>query len=105
MRNADGCPYTDSRMRRAWRLLVVEALLQATGRGRLNLKPFKTAMCGCFDGCSHLPNLTDRKETVLFDLVDWEIAGCLDRLPQTVAAREKKIASMTTENGLKAAIV
>ena len=82
----DGCPYTDSRMRRAWRLLVVEALLQATGRGRLNLKP----RCVVALTAVRLPNLTDRKETVLFDLVDWEIAGCLDRLPQTVAAREKK---------------
>ena len=82
----DGCPYIDSRMRRAWRLLVIESLLQATGRGRLNLKP----RCVVALTAVRLPNLTDRKETVLFDLADWEIAGSLDRLPQTVAEREKK---------------
>ena len=82
----DGCPYIDSRMRRAWQLLVVESLLQATGRGRLNLKP----RCVVALTAVRLPNLTDRKETVLFDVVDWEIAGSLDCLPQTVAEREKK---------------
>ena len=84
--NHDGCPYVDSRMRRAWRLLVVESLLQATGRGRLNLKP----RCVVALTAVRLPNLTDRKETVLFDVVDWKIAGRLDRLPQTVAERKKK---------------
>ena len=82
---SDGCPYIDSRMQRAWRLLVVESLLQAIGRGRLNLKP----RCVVALTAVRLPNLTDRKETVLFDLVDWEIADCLDRLPQTVAEREE----------------
>ena len=82
----DGCPYVDSRMQSAWRLLVVESLLQAIGRGRLNLKP----RCVVALTAVRLPNLTDRKETVLFDLVDWEIAGRLDRLPQTVVEREKK---------------
>ena len=86
---SDGCPYIDSRMQRAWRLLVVESLLQAIGRGRLNLKP----RCVVALTAVRLPNLTDRKETVLFDLVDWEIAGSLDRLPQAVAEREKKITS------------
>ena len=82
----DGCPYSDSRMQRAWRLLVVESLLQAIGRGRLNLKP----RCVVALTAVRLPNLTDRNETVLFDLEDWEIAGSLDRLPQTVAEREER---------------
>ena len=86
----NGGPYVDSRMQRAWRLLVVESLLQAIGRGRLNLKQ----RCVVALTAVHLPNLTDRKETVLFDLVDWEIAECLNRLPQAVAEREVKIASL-----------
>ena len=85
----DGCPYIDSRMQRAWRLLVVESLQQAIGRGRLNL----IQRCVVALTAVRLPNLTDRKETVLFDLVDWEVAGSLDRLPQTVAERENKITS------------
>ena len=85
----DGCPYIDFRMQRAWRLLVVESLLQPVGRGRLNLKP----RCVVALTAVRLPNLTDRKETVLFDLVDWEVAGSLDRLPQIAAEREKKITS------------
>ena len=89
----NGGPYVDSRMQKAWRLLVVESLLQAIGRGRLNLEHLKPR-CVVALTAVHLPNLTDRKETVLFDLVDWEIAGCLDRLPQTVAEREEKIASL-----------
>ena len=83
---SDGCPYIDSRMRRVWWLLVVESILQAIGRGRMNLIP----RCVVALTAVRLPNLTDRKETVLFDLPDWEIAGRLDRLPQTVAEREKK---------------
>ena len=87
---SDGCPYIDSRMQKAWRLLVVESLLQAIGRGRLNLKQ----RCVVALTAVRLPNLTDRKDTVLFDIADWEIAGRLDRLPQTVAEREEKIASL-----------
>ena len=85
----DGCPYVDTRMKQAWQLLVVETLIQAIGRGRLNLKPRSVIALAAI----RLLNLTDRDETVLFDIQDWEIAGRLDRLPETVKQREETLAT------------
>ena len=37
----------------------------------------------------HLPDITDRPETLLFDWEDFEIAGSLDKLSETIATRQR----------------
>ena len=49
-----------------------------------------------------LPNITDRPETLLFDWEDFEIAGGLDKLAETVATRqhfETERTNLTAESG------
>jgi len=49
-----------------------------------------------------LPDITDRPETLLFDWEDFEIAGGLDRLPETIATRQRyetERANLTAESG------
>ena len=84
----DGCPHSDWRMQVAWRSAVLEIVNQAIGRARLNLYPRTVvAITGI-----RIPTLTNREDTVLFDIQDWTIAGTLDRLPdeaaRTATARE-----------------
>ena len=83
----DGCPYVDPRMQTAWRLEVIECLQQVIGRARLNLYP----RCVVVLTAVRLPYLTDRESSVLFDVVDWKIAGDLDTLPEVVSAHEQEI--------------
>ena len=83
----DGCPYVDPRMQTAWRLEVVECLQQVIGRARLNLYP----RCVVVLTAVRLPYLTNRESSVLFDVVDWKIAGDLDTLPDVVSAHEQEI--------------
>ena len=84
----NGCPYSEWRMQVAWRHAVLEIVIQAIGRARLNLYPRTVvAITGI-----RVPTLTDREDTVLFDIQDWTVAGTLDKLPdeatRTATARE-----------------
>ena len=36
-----------------------------------------------------IPNITDRPETLLFDWEDFEVAGGLDKLPETITIRQR----------------
>ena len=58
---------------------------QAIGRGRLVSRPVAVVVW-----CSHhLPGITDREQTILFDEVDWQQAeGDLEKLQVVVSARE-----------------
>ena len=77
----EGCPYSDWQMQVAWRHAVLEIVNQAIGRARLNLHPRTVvAITGI-----RIPKLTDREDTVLFDIKDWTVAGTLDRLPDEAA--------------------
>ena len=76
----DGCPYKDWRIQVAWQHEVRELVIQAIGRARLNSYPRTVvSLSGIW-----LPGITDREETVLFSLPDWEAAGSLDRLEHEV---------------------
>lgn len=76
----DGCPYRDWRIQVAWQHEVRELVMQAIGRARLNLYPRTVvALSGIW-----LPDITDREETMLFFLQEWETAGSLDRLKHEV---------------------
>ena len=49
-----------------------------------------------------LPGITDRSETLLFDWEDFEIAGGLDKLAETIATRQRfeiERANLTAESG------
>ena len=93
-----GCPYQDWRIQVAWQHEVRELVMQAIGRARLNLYPRTVvALSGIW-----LPDITDRKETVLFVLPDWEVAGSLDRLQhetQRSAAIHKENEQLEDEIG------
>ena len=51
-----------------------------------------------------IPEITDRPETLLFDWEDFEVAGGLDKLPETIQTRqryEKDRDNLTAESGRK----
>ena len=51
-----------------------------------------------------IPEITDRPETLLFDWEDFEVAGGLDKLPETIQTRqryEKDRDNLTAESGVK----
>ena len=89
--------YRDPRLQKIWENAVIGELIQATGRGRPVRKPITIIIL-----TSHLiPGITDRPETQLFDEVDWEIAGGLDRLDKAITNREDfeaRAAALTADN-------
>ena len=84
-RDADG-HYIDTRLQACYSDGVISELQQAIGRGRLVSKPVTVVIW-----CSHyLPGITDRKQTTLFDELDWhEADGDIEKLGAVVATREE----------------
>ena len=83
-RNEDGT-YTDSNVQQVYIALVIAELVQAVGRARLVIKPSTVVVWTSHE----LPSITHRKQTLLFDDVDFEAAGGnLDKLPPAIATRE-----------------
>ena len=77
--------YKDERVQSIYERNTTGLLTQIVGRAGLNRFPNKTVVLLT---SSPLPNITDRPETLLFDWEDFEIAGGLDKLAETIAARE-----------------
>ena len=66
--------YLDERVRRVWKSQVLGELLQAVGRARLNRTQGNVVVLTGLD----IPTVTNREETMLFDLADWELDGKCD---------------------------
>ena len=63
-----------------------EFITEVIGRDGLNYLPNKKVV---LISSLHLPNITDRPETLLFDWNDFEIAGSIDKLAETIAKRQQ----------------
>ena len=91
--------YKDERIQSLYEQNIVGILTHLIGRARLDRFSNKTVVL--LTGIP-LPGITDRPETLLFDWEDFEIAGRLDRLAETIAIRERfeeERANLTVESG------
>ncbi len=90
--------YKDERIQKVYHQNVAGLLTQIVGRVGLNRSSGKTVMLLTN---SELPDITGRPETFLFDWEDFEIAGRLHRLEETVRTRERfeaESANLTAES-------
>ena len=78
--------YKDERIRSVYHQCILDSLTKVVGRARLSIWTDKTVML--LSGLS-LPNISDRPETLLFDWEDFQIAGGLHKLAETVQTRER----------------
>ena len=91
--------YEDERIQKLYEQNIIGILTQIIDSARLDRLSNKTIML--LTGMP-LPDITDRPETLLFDWEDFEIAGGLDKLAETVATRqhfETERANLTAESG------
>ena len=91
--------YKDERVQSVYEANVVNLLTRIVEPAQLNRLTDKkiVLMTGI-----HLPDITDRPETLLFDWEDFDIAGGLDKLTETIATRqhfETEKANLTAESG------
>ena len=90
--------YKDERIQEVYDQNVAGLLTQIVGRVGLNRSSGKKVMLLTN---FKLPDITDRPETFLFDWEDFEIAGGLHRLEETVRTRERfeaESANLTAES-------
>ena len=78
--------YVDPDVQSVYEACVVALLQQAVGRARLNRIPDNRVFI--FSGV-HIPTVTDRAETLLFDFADCEIARSVDELEHWIRIRER----------------
>ena len=91
--------YKDERIQHMYERNAVGLLSQIIGRFGLNRLSNKTVVLLT---SLPLPDITDRPETMLFDWEDFEVAGGLDKLPETIATRqqfETERDNLTAESG------
>ena len=91
--------YKDERIQGLYEQNVVGILTQIIGRAELDRLSNKTIVL--LSGMP-LPDITNRPETLLFDWEDFEVAGGLDKLAETVTTRqyfEAERANLTAESG------
>ena len=78
--------YKDERVQRIYTQIVAGLITDIIGRVGLNRWKNKRIVLMSSLG---IPDITDRPETLLFDWEDFEIAGGLDKLAETIATRER----------------
>ena len=78
--------YGDERIQGVYHQNVSGVLTQIIGRLGMNRNSGKTVM---LLNNIEIPDVTDRSETHLFDWEDFEIAGGLDKLEETIRTRER----------------
>ena len=78
--------YTDPRVQSVYEQEIVRILTEVFECAKLNQRSGKKIVL--LTGL-RLPNITDRPETLLFDWEDFEVAGGLDKLPETIAIRQR----------------
>ena len=96
-RDSETGKYCDPRLQKVWENAVIGELIQAIGRARLVRKARTVIILTSH----HIPGITDRPETKLFDETDWDIASGLDKLDETIAKREEveaRAAALTAKN-------
>ena len=78
--------YKDERIQRIYTQTVAELITKIIGHAGLNrLTGKKVVLVSSLE----IPDITDRPETLLFDWEDFEIAGELNKLTETIATRER----------------
>ena len=78
--------YKDERIQRIYAQTVTDLITEIVGRAGLNrLSGKKVVLISSLE----IPDITDRPETLLFDWEDFEIAGGLDKLAETIAIRQR----------------
>ena len=91
--------YKDKRIQGLCNQNIVNVLTELVGLTGLDRSQNKTVVLLT---ATPLPGITDRPETLLFDWEDFEIAGRLDKLEETIATRqcfEEERANLTPESG------
>ena len=89
--------YKDERIQSVYTQSIAELVTEIVGRAGLN------RWCGkkvVLISSLEIPGITDRLETLLFDWEDFEIAGELNKLPETITTRqsfETQRANITSE--------
>lgn len=78
--------FKDERVQKVYIQTVSELITHIVGRAGLNrLSNKKVVLVSSLE----IPDITDRPETLLFDWEDFEVAGGLDKLAETIAIRER----------------
>ena len=78
--------YKDERIQSVYTDTVAELITEIVGRAGLNrLNNKKVVLVSSLQ----IPDITDRPETLLFDWEDFEVAGGLDKLAETIATRQR----------------
>ena len=91
--------YKDERVQSVYEAAIVSLLTQIVGQTQLNRLSGKKVVLMT---SMQLPDITDRPDTLFFDWEDFEIAGGLDKLAETIATRqhfETEKANLTAESG------
>ncbi len=78
--------YKDERIQRIYTQAVTDEITDTVGRAGLNRRSGKKVV---LVNSLEIPDITDRPETLLFDWEDFEVAGSLDKLAETIAVREQ----------------
>ena len=78
--------YKDERVQRIYTQTVAEYITEIVGHAGLNRWSGKKVV---LVSSLEIPDITDRPETLLFDWEDFEIAGGLDKLAETIAIRQR----------------
>ena len=90
--------YKDERVQRIYSQIVAGLITEIVGRAGLNrLSGKKVVLMSSLE----IPDITDRPETLLFDWEDFEVAGSLDKLTETIVIRqqfENECANLTAES-------
>ena len=90
--------YKDERVQSVYTQAVTDVITDIIGYVGLNRRgDKKVVLVNSLD----IPDITDRPETLLFDWEDFEIAGSLDKLAETIAIRqqfETELANLTAES-------
>ncbi len=78
--------YKDERVQRVYTQTVAELITKILGHAGFNRWSGKKVVLIC---SLEIPDITDRPETLLFDWEDFQVAGGLDKLPETIAIRQR----------------
>ena len=78
--------YKDERVQRIYSQIVADLITEIVGRAGLNRWSGKKVV---LMSSLEIPDITDRPETLLFDWEDFEVAGGLDKLAETVTIRQR----------------
>ena len=98
MRQNQNFTTKDERVQRIYTQAVRDEITDTVGRAGLNRWGGKKVV---LVNSLEIPNITNRPETLLFDWEDFEVAGSLDKLAETIAIRqqfETELANLTAES-------